>query len=158
MRPCRLSSEAELNVNTVLPRCTFHLKVQATVKGTRQLQCSSLRHFFVYFLNVQKSLSLLKSLPCVGGLLFLSEGKKLAVRNVHSSSCVPYCQLSPNWVTVSILSPQRKDRTMVTHAVCTPLLLFCLFAGTDFHIIIRFSKMTFHPDFMPHKKCLCFLK
>lgn len=75
--PFRLSSQAKLNVNIVLPWCTFQLKVQAKVKRTRQLQCSHLCHFFVYFPNVHKSLSLLKSFPCVKvTALSLSEGTK----------------------------------------------------------------------------------
>lgn len=88
-RPCRQSGRAKLNVNTVLPGCTFQPKVQATVKGTRQLQCSRLRHFSVYFLNVQKSRRLLKSLPCVRGLLFLFRGQETRRERVCSvpSAC-----------------------------------------------------------------------
>lgn len=80
---------------------TFQFKVRATFKGTRQLQCSRLRHFFVYFQNVLKSLSLLKYFPCARGSSF-SQGRKLAVSNVQRSRCVPYYQLTPDWAAVSI--------------------------------------------------------
>lgn len=99
----RLCSQAKLNVNTVLPHCTFQLKVRATVKGTRQLQSSRLRHFFVYFIDVQKSQSLLKSFPCVQGLLFLSKGRK--VLSVCIMCTVPAVCHTTNSVPAGLQSP-----------------------------------------------------
>lgn len=70
------SNQAELNVNTVLPHCTFQLKVQATVKGGRQLHCGRLRHFSVYLLKCSEACEPFEvSSLCSGGFYFFPRGR-----------------------------------------------------------------------------------
>lgn len=106
---CRFWNPAKLNVNTVLSHCTFQLKVQATAKGTRQLQRSHLRHISVYFLKVQKTLNLLKSFLCFRRFLFCNvQGPAVC----HMTTSVPTGTVS---ITVTLTEESHSGHRL--HAV-----------------------------------------